>query len=89
MAQAQDGGTASPRGQERRKRERIGACYAWNESRCTFVRCRYEHVRSRCGGDHPKSALSGEPEERGARNGRSPIEEQIMPVILLVKLSTI
>ena len=37
MAQARDGGAASLRGQERRKRERIGACYAWNESRCTFV----------------------------------------------------
>ena len=53
MAQARDGGAASPRGQERR-RERIGACYAWNESRCTFVRCRYENVCSQCGGDHRK-----------------------------------
>lgn len=38
----------------RRKRERAGPCYAWNEGRCTFVRCRYEHVCSRCGGEHRK-----------------------------------
>ena len=54
IVQARDIGAALPRGPERRKRERMGACYAWNEGKCTFLRCRYEHACSRCGGEHRK-----------------------------------
>ena len=39
----------------RRKRERPGPCYAWNEGKCSFTRCRYEHVCSHCSGEHKKA----------------------------------
>ena len=39
----------------RSRRERPGPCFAWNEERCTFVRCRYDHVCAICGGDHRKA----------------------------------
>ncbi len=46
--QGRDVGLMPPaRGVDRRKRERVGACYA-------LVRCRYEHVCSGCGGEHRK-----------------------------------
>ena len=54
MAQARDGGAALLKSQERRKRERIGAYHAWNESQCTFARSHYVHVCSWCGADHRK-----------------------------------
>lgn len=38
----------------RRKRGRVGPCYAWNEGKCTYSQCRYEHVCSRCYGEHKK-----------------------------------
>ncbi len=70
--QGRDLGVAAPvRGLDRRKRERVGACYAWNEGRCTFVRCRYEHVCSRCGGEHRKPQCR-EALRRGERGAGGP-----------------
>ena len=44
------------RGQEpRRKRGRIGPCYAWNEGKCHYQQCRYEHLCSHCLGEHRKA----------------------------------
>ena len=43
-----------PRGQERRKPPR-GACFAWNDGRCSTPYCRFSHFGSRCGSsDHRK-----------------------------------
>ena len=39
----------------RRKRPRKGACFAWNDDRCTLLNCRFEHVCSKCSGDHRRS----------------------------------
>ena len=50
-------------GEPRWKRDR-GACYAWNEGRCGFARCRYEHICSRCGGDHKKAQCREVPGEK-------------------------
>ena len=40
--------------ESRGKRERTGPCYAWNEGRCSYSRCRYDHVCARCKGGHKK-----------------------------------
>ncbi len=43
-------------GEQRRRRGRRGACYAYNEGKCFLPYCRFEHVCSVCGGqDHRKS----------------------------------
>ena len=53
----------------RRKRERAGPCYAWNDGRCTFARCRYDHVCTRCGGEHKRGQCKdGLGERRGPAN---------------------
>ena len=47
------------RGEESPPRRRIrrGACYAWNDGRCTAQPyCHFEHVCSKCGGEHRRSA---------------------------------
>jgi len=36
----------------RKKRMRRGACYAWNDGKCSAANCQYEHKCSRCLGDH-------------------------------------
>ena len=41
---------------EPRRRGSRGACFAFNDGRCTSPYCRFEHVCSRCGGNHRKSA---------------------------------
>ena len=53
---SQDGG-----GPPKAKRWRASmVCFAWNDGRpCAYLPCRYQHTRSRCGGDHRKS-VSGE-----------------------------
>ncbi len=39
------------------KRRRVTACFAWNDGRaCVAIPCRFQHICSRCGGDHKKSA---------------------------------
>ncbi len=43
------------------KRRRVTACFAWNDSRpCAVIPCRFQHVCSRCGGEHKKSACPSE-----------------------------
>ena len=39
----------------RRKRPRRGACFAWNDDRCTVQNCRFDHVCAKCSGDHRRS----------------------------------
>ena len=55
----------------RRKRGRRGACYAFNDGKCSSQYCKYDHVCSHCGGEHKKAACRA----RGAR-GR---EREIPP----------
>ena len=43
------------------KRRRRGACYAWNDGKCHATSCRFDHVCSRCHGDH-KRAVCGSSE---------------------------
>ena len=37
-----------------RKKARRGPCYAWNDGACSAQFCRFEHVCSRCGGEHKR-----------------------------------
>ena len=61
----QEVGGRQQRGQEvRRKWERAGPCFVWNEGWCAFTRCRYEHVCSQCAGDHKKDQCRDGPGER-------------------------
>ena len=56
-----------PRGQER-KRPPKGACFAWNDGRCSTPYCRFSHVCSRCASsDHRRSQCRTrlEPDRRG------------------------
>ena len=52
-----DGGRTGEAGFKRRRR--IGACYAWNDGRCNSPSCRFEHVCSRCHGEHKRLVCSG------------------------------
>lgn len=41
------------------KKRKMMVCFAWNDGRlCASTPCRYQHVCSRCAGDHRKSACS-------------------------------
>ena len=55
----------------RRKRPRKWACFAWNDGQCSLQNCRFEHVCSKCSGDHRRSqcrANRGDPDlQRPAR----------------------
>ena len=42
-------------GESQNKRNRKGACYAWNDRRCIAYPCSYEYVCSNCFGDHKRS----------------------------------
>ncbi len=39
-----------------RRAGRRGACYAYNDGRCSLPYCRFEHVCSLCGGNHRRTA---------------------------------
>ncbi len=56
-------------GEQRRRRGRRGACYAFNDERCTVPFCRFEHVCSVCGGEHKKSMCRARGYEPRQRNG--------------------
>ena len=56
-----------PRSQECRRAAR-GACFAWNNGRCTVPYCRFSHICSRCASsDHrrPQCRTRLEPDRRG------------------------
>ncbi len=37
----------------RPKRRRVIACFTWNDGRpCAVIPCRFQHICSRCGGEH-------------------------------------
>ena len=55
-------------GDARRRRGRRGACYAFNDGRCSLPYCRFEHVCSVCGGEHRKSGCR----TRGMERQRAP-----------------
>lgn len=63
-----------PRGKEEKgRRRRRGACYAWNDGKCTTPYCRFDHVCSRCYGEHKRSVCGGgQIEERGGGRARGP-----------------
>ena len=42
-------------GESSKKCNRKGACYTWNDGRCTTYPCPYEYVCSKCFGDHKRS----------------------------------
>ena len=70
VVQMREVGGVHHKGQEvRRKRERAYTCFAWNEGRCTYVKCRYDHVCSRCGGDHRKAQCKEGPVEKRRDQG--------------------
>lgn len=60
MVQFRDAMMAGPSRREevepRRKPRSRGACYAFNDGKCSSPYCRFEHICSRCGGNHRKSA---------------------------------
>ena len=37
-----------------KKQSKKGACYSWNDGKCINYPCPYEHVCSRCFGDHKR-----------------------------------
>ena len=46
-------------GQPKGKKRKGMVCFAWNDGRvCASVPCRYQHMCSRCGGDHRKLACT-------------------------------
>ena len=58
MQEVRRGGREEPRlrppdGHKRRAGRR-GPCFQWNDGRCTHPYCRFEHVCSRCYGDHKR-----------------------------------
>ena len=59
-----------------RKRQRKGACFLWNDGKCSSARCRFDHVCSRCFGNHRRPACRARPEEagRGREDTRRPRE---------------
>ena len=48
------------------------ACISWNKGRCTapFMRCRYYHRCSRCGGSHRALSCSSRQEQRADNNSK-------------------
>jgi len=53
------------RDQQGRKRFKRGPCYAWNDGMCMAQQCQWEHVCSKCAGDHsgPMCSLGSSPTE--------------------------
>ncbi len=50
----------------RPKRRREVACFAWNDGRpCAVIPCRFQHICSRCGGEHRKAACPPMEEGKG------------------------
>ncbi len=64
-----------PQGDTRRRRGRRGACYAFNDGRCSLPYCRFEHVCSVCGGEHRKPACRA----RGMERQRAPDRSTQIP----------
>ena len=60
--------------EERGRRKRRGACFAWNDGSCSSPYCRFEHVCSRCFGGHKRVACRSRPleGERGSVQMRPP-----------------
>ena len=59
-----------PRGPERRRVTR-GACFAWNDGRCTVPYCRFSHVCSRCSSpDHRRPLCRARAAESELSRGR-------------------
>ena len=46
------------RGEVKRKRFKRGPCYAWNVGMCMAQQCQWEHVCSKCAGDHRRPMCS-------------------------------
>ena len=54
--------------EERPRLKRRGACFAWNDGNCRLPYCRFEHVCSKCYGNHRRDACRSRAEE-GERGG--------------------
>ena len=61
------GGRREDRHHHETRRNWKGPCYAWNDGRCTAPYCRFEHVCSRCGGDHKRRVCKGHAPEMKKR----------------------
>ena len=46
-------------GEHSTKRRRRGACYAWNDGRCSFPNCRFDHICLRCHREHKRPVCGG------------------------------
>ena len=56
-------------GEQRRRRGRRGACYAYNDGRCAIPFCWFEHICSVCGGGPQKGSM---PNERAGAAAQRP-----------------
>ncbi len=59
----------------KRRRAKSGPCYAWNDGRCSFRDCRYDHVCSQCQGDHKRSSCKAS-EGETKRREQKPLPSQ-------------
>lgn len=53
-------------------------CYNWNNGSCSFPRCKYRHVCSRCEGNHPRLSCESKSQTRGEgikRHGSPPPDD--------------
>ncbi len=55
-----------------RPTQRQEACRKWNSTGCSYLRCKFSHVCSGCGGDHPASRCNARPLQ-GNRMGAKPM----------------
>lgn len=63
-------------GEPPRKRSKRGACFAWNDGKCTIPNCRFEHVCSKCSGDHRRALCKwnkSNPEGQRGSESRQPV----------------
>ena len=64
LLQYQSKETAYKKEDPRRKKPRRGACFSWNDGECTAKNCPYDHVCSRCFGEHRKRVCHNQAGDR-------------------------
>ena len=71
LLQYQSKETAYKKEDPRRKKPRRGACFSWNDGECTAKNCPYDHVCSRCFGEHRKRVCHNQAGDRTPRKVQS------------------
>ena len=63
LVQFRDLGAGPSRREEYEPRHQLsrGACFAFNNGKCSSPCCRFDHVCTRCGGNHRKSSCRSRP----------------------------